>query len=349
MKIRALGKRKLASLFAAAAITLCCNTAMAQSATALTQTNLRKWNIPPANYSGITHVEGNSYAVVSDKEARSGFYIFDIDIDNRNGKIRNVSRSALYAAETSANGRDEEGVCYFAPGNTLFISAEDDQKILEYDLDGKPTGRKLNVPAMFSPDSIYPNFGFESLAYDSASSRFFAATERPLKCDALNDSAVIRILIFDQNLNPSAQYAYMLESPSLNSKAKYYAHGISEIAALTDGRILVMEREISVPANYIGAECRIRLFVVDLSEGNPIVPANVPLKSASHKPLYKTAIADFTTHLNFGQMNLANYEGMCLGPKLKDGRQTLLLINDSQAGAGNSLYHLKDYIKVIIL
>ncbi len=348
MKRQALVHKKFAILFAVVAI-LCGNTVMAQSATPLAQTNLRKWKIPSANYSGITHIEGTSYAVVSDKEANSGFYIFDIDIDNRSGKILNVSRSALYTSDSSTKGRDAEGICYFAPNNTLFICAEDDQEILEYELDRKPTGRKLNIPAMFSPDSIYPNFGFESLAYDSASSRFFAATERPLKCDVLKDSTIIRILEFDQNLNLSAQYAYMLESASLNSKAKYYAHGISEITTLPDGRLIVMEREISVPANYLGAECRIRLFAVDLSEGTPIAPANVPLKIASHKPLYKTAIADFTTHLDLGQMNLANYEGMCLGPKLADGRQTLLLINDSQAGAGNSLYRLKDYIKVIIL
>ena len=53
--------------------------------------------------------------------------------------------------------------------------------------------------------------------------------------------------------------------------------------------------------------------------------------------------------MDIGQLNYANYEGMCLGPKLNDGRQTLILINDSQAGAGNSLYRLKDYIKIIIL
>ena len=87
---------------------------------------------------------------------------------------------------------------------------------------------------------------------------------------------------------------------------------------------------------------RIRLFTVNPSEGEPMT-------SHIAKPLYKTAIADFSTHMDIGQLNYANYEGMCLGPKLNDGRQTLILINDSQTGAGNSLYRLKDYIKIIIL
>ena len=47
-------------------------------------------------------------------------------------------------------------------------------------------------------------------------------------------------------------------------------------------------------------------------------------------------------------MNFANYEGMCPGPRLADGRQTLLLIDDTQAGAGNSLFRLSEHLKVIV-
>ena len=327
----------------------CCNPAIAQNAITLAQANMHKWKISPANYSGITHIEGNSYAVVSDKEAHSGFYIFNIDIDLDNGKIRNVSRSELYADKSSQSGRDEEGICFCAPANTLFISAEDDQQIKEYDLDGNATGRKLNVPEMFAPDSIFTNFGFESLTYDSVRRHFYAATERPLKCDIQKDSSTIRIIEFGLDMNPAAQYSYMLESPSLGNKGKHHIHGVSEITALPDGKLIVMERELNVTKEYIGSECRIRLFEVNLSEGEQISPSDVPISKAGHKPLYKTAIADFTTRISLTKLNFTNYEGMCLGPKLKDGRQTLLLINDSQAGAGNPLYRLKDYIKVIIL
>ena len=35
--------------------------------------------VPPGNYSGIVHIGGNKYAVVSDKSATDGFYIFSID------------------------------------------------------------------------------------------------------------------------------------------------------------------------------------------------------------------------------------------------------------------------------
>ena len=150
---------------------------------------------------------------------------------------------------------------------------------------------------MFSRDSIFPNYGFESLAYDSAARRFYTATERPLKRDNSKDTALVRILAFDEHLAPCAQYAYVLEQPTLNNKAKYYVHGVSEITALPDGRLVVMERELNVKANYVGSECRIRLFTVNPSEGEPMT-------SHIAKPLYKTAIADFSTHMDIGATEL---------------------------------------------
>ena len=47
-------------------------------------------------------------------------------------------------------------------------------------------------------------------------------------------------------------------------------------------------------------------------------------------------------------MNFANYEALCPGISLNDGRQTLLL-NDSQGGYSKGPFHLKDYIKVILI
>jgi hypothetical protein len=65
--------------------------------------------------------------------------------------------------------------------------------------------------------------------------------------------------------------------------------------------------------------------------------------------MIKTLVANFKTRLTPVQYNLANYEGMCLGIRLNDGTQTLLLVNDSQAGFGKGPIKLKDYIKVVKL
>ena len=58
--------------------------------------------------------------------------------------------------------------------------------------------------------------------------------------------------------------------------------------------------------------------------------------------LEKTLLTRFNTSF----MNLANYEGMCLGPVLPDGRQTLLLLADSQDGSQGLT---GEYIQVLAL
>ena len=63
----------------------------------------------------------------------------------------------------------------------------------------------------------------------------------------------------------------------------------------------------------------------------------------------KELVTSFRTHIRIGQINYANYEGMCLGPKLRDGRQTIILINDSQNRMSKMMIRLKDYLKLIIL
>ena len=112
-----------------------------------------------------------------------------------------------------------------------------------------------------------------------------------------------------------------------------------------------MERELSIPKNYNRAQCHIRLFSVKPSKGQAIAETSLPLREANTNSfLQKKLLYAFRTGIRlFGKKNFANYEGMCLGPKLADGRQTILLVADSQNRAGNSLYHLKDYIKVIVI
>ena len=59
----------------------------------------------------------------------------------------------------------------------------------------------------------------------------------------------------------------------------------------------------------------------------------------------KKLLIEFKTKFTGLKNTFANYEGMCLGPKLNDGRQTLVLICDSQ----NQLKKLKDWMTTIII
>ena len=105
--------------------------------------------------------------------------------------------------------------------------------------------------------------------------------------------------------------------------------------------------EVRIPRG-IGAKARCRLFIVNPGPENAVDEGTDMNSLPEGTYMEKTEIADFTTRLNLLRMNFANYEGMCPGPRLADGRQTLLLIDDTQAGAGNSLFRLSEHLKVIV-
>lgn len=337
--------KAFAILFAAFCVTA--TGAVAQDAALFKQKRLSGKDVASANYSGITRLDGNRYAVVSDKEEKSGFRIFTIDIDTLTGRVLSVTADTLRGFRPAAP-RDEEGICYFPESGTLFISGEEDQQILEYDTLGLPTGRKLDVPAMFGRSYIQPNRGFEALTYSQAKKLFYAMTESALIRDGGSGSLSLRLVSFDEGLRYAGQYAYRMESPTMKQGGRLHLHGVSEVTALADGRLVVLEREVRIPKGYIGAKARCRLFIVNPGPENA-VDEGTDMNSL-HESTYmeKTEIADFTTRLNLLRMNFANYEGMCPGPRLADGRQTLLLIDDTQAGAGNSLFRLSEHLKVIV-
>ncbi|MBP5731148.1 MAG: esterase-like activity of phytase family protein [Bacteroidaceae bacterium] len=284
------------------------------------QQNLSRWHIAPANYSGLTPLGNDRYAVVDDKSATSGFHIFTIRLNPRTGKVEHVSSTPLLGSPDSIAKTDCEDIVFCPHDTTLFIAQEGISTIAQYNMDGTSTGRLLRLPPFFDRGKIQHNASFEALAYDTASQRFFFTTEMPLKGDSLHLIAV--------SDSPSP-ILYRMDAPELKLKAKYYAHGISAMTSTPDGKLLVMERELSIPPRYVGGKCRIKVY-------------EIPLHSPSKRLLFT-----FTTHIS--RLNYANYEGMCLGPTLEDGRQTLLLINDSQGGVHNGPFRLKDYIKVVIL
>ncbi len=323
------------------------------------QKNMAEWNVAGGNYSGITWLGNDQYAVVSDKEKADGYYPFTIKLEPNNASVMYVARGAFKSnpeAKTGSDGysvRDCEGVTFVPSTNTLFISGEGDQQIKEYTLDGKLTGRSLAVPNNAGITAIYPNYGFEALTYNDVTKKFWSVTEHTLKADGERSSCanktgcLLRVISFNQDLQAEAQYAYKTDAATAKKVGKQYAFGVPAMTALDDGSLLVLEREFYVDDKYVGSFVKCKIYRVMPSASTVVNPdtklSNLPQTSFMAKEL----LAEFTTKLNIAHQNIANYEGMCLGPKLSDGRRTLILISDSQGNYGNSLYWLKDYVKVI--
>lgn len=310
--------------------------------------------VEAGQYSGITYIGGDRYAVVDDKLKGGGIVFFRIPLRKDGSvqikKVRRTLPVATILAEIE--GLDNEGIAY--AGGKFYVSAEGDQSIREYDAEGYPTGKTFSIPKDMGVNAIVGNAGFEPLTFNEKTGKFWTTTELPLLKDTIA-SRLHRLQRFDTAHHPDARYTYQMDEPRIAeadaSAARAYVYGIPALAALDDGRLLVLEREVYVPNG--GAQdildkafSRVRLYVVN--------PSGAPSGILSKQLLWESE-SRVSVRLTGLDVALANYEGMCLGPTLPDGRRCLLLLSDSQAGMPALATKLNrkrvtdDFIKVLLL
>ena len=293
--------------------------------------------VPAGNYSGITWLGGDRYAVANDKSPTAGFHVMTILTDTKTGDIKDVKNEGFMTMSDKPN-RDEEGICYVAPTNTVFVSSESDGQIIEYTLVGQQTGRKLNIPSEFT--TTRSNCSFEALTYNASTHRFWTTTENTLKQDGAKPNIkkkianLLRLQSFGEDLQPKEQYWYLSDSSAVESLEGKSILGVSGLTALDNGQIIVLEREIRETPKYIGSFVHVKLYLVNPSLQNP------------GDLLQKKLITEFRTHINLKNQNFANYEGICMGPKTEDGRQILLMVADSQ---NQYKGWLRDWFKTIVI
>ena len=310
-------------------------TLMAQEVTALKQRKFPK-TVSAGNYSGITWLGDSRYAVANDKSPTAGFYLMTIKTDSISGELLSVREDSFLTS--GQPNRDEEGICYVLQTQTVFVSGEKDQQILEYNFQGQLTGRKLTIPEIFK--TADGNGGFEALTYQPQTHRFWTTSEFTLKADGEKPTIErkiknrLRLQSFGDDLQPKDQYWYETDSTIIKKRKGRSILGVSGLAALDDGRIVVLEREMYFPKKQIGSYCLVKLYMVNPSQQQP------------GEVLKKTLLTQFRTKINLTRRNFANYEGICVGPKLADGQQLLILICDSQ-----NQYRgvMRDWFKTIIL
>lgn len=328
--------------------------------TSLPQVELSRFGVPAGNYSGITWLGGDDYAVVSDKSS-DGFFRMRLTMDLATGKLTsaqylgfcgNLSIDSV-AVHTTAG--DLEDIVYHEATHTFFLSDEGSQQIVEYDSTGHRTGRRLNIPTIYSRERIVPNYGFEALAYDHEHGLFWATTESMLPIDGRAASPLnrvqnkLRLQAFDEQLESCGQYAYAMDVPTCDRAVRHYAFGVSAITAMADGSLLVLEREACETKGVFGSYVRVKIYRVVPASAKPISIDTSLSLLPEEAYLKKELVTSFVTHIKPLSYNWANYEGICLGPKLNDGRQALVLISDSQGGYGNKIFRLKDYVKVLLI
>lgn len=302
--------------------------------------------VPKGNYSGLTWLGGDHYAVVSDKASESGFFVFRIQIDTVSGDIKDIVNEGFRSS--GEVNKDEEGIAFFPKDSTLWISREADNTVLEYGLNGKQTGRRLSIPSVFS--TATPAYSFEALTYNAHTHRFWTTSESTLRPDGRQADAKnqvknrLRFQSFDDSFVAKEQYAYLMDSPDNHPSAANYVMGVPAMAALDNGFLLVLEREFLVTPSKFGSYVANKIYCVNPIQSMTISQDKVLDTNSPY--MKKVLIATWKTSLSLFHQNLANYEGMCLGPRLMDGSQVIVLCADSQDQYGGVL---RDWFRTVVI
>ena len=342
--------------------------------------------VAAGNYSGIAHLHDDIYAVVSDKSDSALYFNFQIQVNPKTGELEQVENLGFTERTDGTlndgkpwlgleKGFDHEAIVKVSD-STLVIASEGYCRLKEYPIlpisaDTATVGYPQNLWESRWPSSdFYPNYNFESLAFDSVRQCLWTIPESTLRKDGqpatpqnglANQLRLMRLdwgkMKEDSNKEEYSEqvsskkdsrymmtYAYQMDQPSTHKKADIYVMGVSEFCALPDGQLLVLEREAFIPKIKIGAFCKCKLYQI-----NPLNSEEFSMKEkfSSDTPfLKKRLLAEWKTGLSLSKRSFANYEGMCLGPMLEDGSQVVILLSDSQdqyAGV------LKDWFKTIVI
>jgi hypothetical protein len=141
----------------------------------------------------------------------------------------------------------------------------------------------------------------------------------------VNAGSVVRFTEFDRAGRVVRQVAYPLDAiPAMPGAGKSADNGAAEILVEDDRNMLVLERS-GVQGDSGIFRDYIRIYEADMQDATDVsaIPA---LAGASYRPMTKRLVINLDT-ANIGYVD--NIEGMSWGPRLSNGRPTLILVADN--------------------
>jgi hypothetical protein len=219
---------------------------------------------------------------------------------------------------------DSEAVALDEDGTRL-ITSETEPSIGRYPVGSATPTEELPVPPelrVAPPGRASRNLTFEGLT--RAGDVLTASMEGPLRGDQANLRRFQTWNRVGGHFGLAAQYGYRVDP----------AAGVSEIAALGDGRLLVLER------GYLpGIGNSVRLYLADPRRASNVVTVTDLAERTGVTLMGKTLVADLVHCPSLGATNnetqanplLDNVEGMTVLSREPDGTTRLLLVSDDNA------------------
>lgn len=289
--------------------------------------------------SGVTWLDGNRYAAVLDNNDKLITFTLEVEDDGR------VRKLELGPGLTLAQRHDHEGIAFnWITGQSCFISDEasrtpppgDLPLVREYRLSDGALLSTLSTPEVFAQRRI--NRGFESLSASPDMNCIWTANEEALAVDGPASTrklpTMVRLLRFNRigdTYAPGPQFAYPIEpihAPAGDRRGDGYRQscsGLCDLVVLADGRLLALERSFAF--NGLLSSLQTRIFEVDVTQANN-VSSFASLKGQRFTPASKRLLH---------KGDLANLEGLCLGPQLAGGGRLLVGVADNNGLLANTM------------
>ncbi len=318
--------------------------------------NTKFEGMPFGGISGITYDKNTKRLIgISDDRSQRGparFYEFDVQLSDSLFDIKINKVVVLKAANQYPFKKGEvdfEGIAQ-TPMGDLVISSEGDNRmtprippsLMMFSSEGMYKGW-VAIPDRYLPEhkgeptkGPRNNMAFESLGITKEGKYIFTGTEDTMVQDgeltSLSKPGVIRIARFKRKNSGfifEDEFAYSLEKiPTIGGVSETRGvNGLVEIVPITKNHLFTMERAWT-PENR---KQTIRIFKVTIESDSTNVSEYSTLKDTKYKSVKKVLVAnldDYVPLLTAGKKKLDNIEGLALGPKLKNGNHTLIVISD---------------------
>lgn len=302
-----------------------------------------------APFGGISGIDYDArrgvWLMISDDrsdKAPARFYVGRLNYDangvrglmiERSTALRREDGSSFPSSQSEEGERaDAEAIRLDPLTGDLVWSSEGDRphgfspSLRRMTLDGSPRGA-IPLPPVFTFDRLglsgaRSNLTVEGLTFTPDGRSLWVSMEAPLIQDgplaSVRAGASVRLIQMDRQGVVQAQYAYQLDPIQAASPAGLRAdNGLSEILAIDDHRLLMLERSgVEIAKGQFAYHCRLYLVDTRASMGN---------SQEGLSALGKQLLVNFDGL--FG-VDPANLEAMAWGPSLAGGERTLVLLSD---------------------
>lgn len=172
------------------------------------------------------------------------------------------------------------------------------------------------------------NASIEGISFAPDGNSLWISLEEPLLQDGpvstVSVGGITRITQLTRDGLTLGQFAYPLDPlPMRAGKGRHADSGVSEILALTHHQLLVMERA-GIQDEAGEFHVFVKIYEVDTSTATDIQHLDT-LQGAQFRTLPKRLVADLNA---MGLPRVDNLEGMSLGPPLRNGHPSFILISD---------------------